>query len=43
MVDLYGYLSMSVAAIQQQQRQLAEQARRIEQLEAALRDAHVCR
>ena len=42
MVDLYGYLSMSVAALQVQQRQLAEQARRIEQLEQALRAAPVC-
>ena len=43
MVDLYGYLSMSVAAIQTQQRQLTEQARRIEQLESALRTAPACK
>ena len=43
MVDLYGYLSMSVATLQAQQKQLAEQARRIEQLEAALKTAPVCR
>ena len=43
MVDLYGYLSMSVAALQAQQKQLVQQARRIEQLEAAVRDASVCR
>lgn len=43
MVDLYGYLSMSVAALQVQQRQLTEQARRIEQLERALQTAPVCR
>ena len=43
MVDLYGYLSMSVAAIQTQQRQLAQQARRIEELERAIRAAPVCR
>lgn len=43
MVDLYGYLSMSVAALQVQQKQLAEQAKRIEQLEKALQDAAVCK
>ncbi len=42
MVDLYGYLSMSVAALQVQQRQLTEQAKRIEQLEKALRNAPIC-
>ena len=42
MVNLYGYLSMSVAALQVQQRQLAEQAKRIEQLENALRAAPIC-
>jgi hypothetical protein len=43
MVDLYGYLSMSVAAIQVQQKQLAEQARRIEQLEKKLSAAPACK
>ena len=42
MVDLYGYLSMSVAALQVQQRQLREQAKRIEQLEVAVRAAPIC-
>ena len=42
MVDLYGYLSMSVAALQVQQRQLTEQARRIEQLEKALQSSRIC-
>ena len=36
MVDLYGYLSMSVAAIQAQQQQIDAQAKRIGELEAML-------